>query len=382
VKSQTRFPINIWVVKAIAEESKKPPERISDEQSKRIRFLQKHRKTDPTRNLIDCLDRCEKGKSMLFRRMRRMQPIVSAVLVGQCERCASDPSMNTSNRYPSFRRHIRAHEAVISHEYWYGDGPPSLGKSFTAKKTAERHAAVVSILQRAAKSAERAGAQRDSRLLWELADKLYGCRPRARCGSLACPKCARAFQRAKTAAQQALIPVLQKANSTKKLAMANVVPLRMTYQPHQLRHLDIQKRNRWLKDILTRAGFTRVMLGSADISWENGFYQLHWHIGMFTSNRKILTKRLKKIFPGTDKKPYDRPVVVSKAWSLGFLPYKDKGIKLPNLLRHNRTHLPELSLVLDQTEPLDLMVLTKLRLSAQQGRLIIRQIGNKRKESR
>jgi hypothetical protein len=168
-----------------------------------------------------------------------------------------------------------------------------------------------------------------------LADKLYGCRPRARCGSLACPKCARAFQRAKTSAQQALIPVLPKANSTKKLVMANVVPLGMTYQPHQLRHLDIQKRNRWLKDILTRAGFARVMFGSADISWEHGFYQLHWHIGMFTFNRKILTKRLKKIFPGTDKKSYDRPVVVSKAWSLGFLPYKDKGIKLPNLLRHN-----------------------------------------------
>ena len=137
--------------------------------------------------------------------------------------------------------------------------------------------------------------------------------------------------------------------------MANVVPLRMTYRPHQLRHLDIQKRNRWLKDVFTRAGFTRVMFGSADISWENGYYQLHWHIGMFTSNRKNLTKRLKKIFPG--KEQYDRPVVVSKAWSLGFLPYKDKMIKLPDLLRRNRTHLPDLLAALDRTEPLDLMVL-------------------------
>jgi hypothetical protein len=200
-------------------------------------------------------------------------------------------------------------------------------------------------------------------VLWDLADKLHGCRPRARCGSHACPKCGRAFQKAKVAAQEVLIPVLQKANSTKKLVMANVVPLWMTYRPHQLRHLDIQKRNRWLKDILTRAGFTRVMFGSADISWENGFYQLHWHIGMFTSNRKNLTKRLKKPFPGKDK--YDRPVVVSKTWSLGFLPYKDKAIKLPDLLRRNRTHLPELLLVLDLTEPLDLMVLMGLGLSAQ-----------------
>ena len=181
--------------------------------------------------------------------------------------------------------------------------------------------------------------------------------------------CARAFQTAKTAAQEALIPVLKKANTTKKLVMANVVPLRMTFRPHQLRHLDIHKLNRWLKDALARAGFTRVMFGSADISWENGFYQLHWHIGMFTSNRKKLTKRLKKVFPG--KKRYDRPVVVSKTWSLGFLPYMDKAVKLPDLLRRNRTHLPDILLVLDRTEPLDLLVLRKLRLSAQQGRLII-----------
>jgi hypothetical protein len=48
----------------------------------------------------------------------------------------------------------------------------------------------------------------------------------------------------------------------------------------------------------------------------------------------------------SDKK-YRRPVVVSNIWSLGFIPYKDKGIKLPDLLRRNRTHLPELLLARD-----------------------------------
>jgi hypothetical protein len=277
---------------------------------------------------------------------------------------------------PTFQRHVHAHEAVVTNEFWYGDGSPALGKSFTAGKTAERHAAVVSILLKAAKKAATAGDKRLADAYYRLADKLHGCRRRARCGSLACPKCARAFQRAKTAAQEALIPVLKKANITKKLVMANVVPLRMTYRPHQLRHLDIQKRNRWLKDILTRAGFTRVMFGSADISWENGFYQLHWHIGMFTSNRKTLTKRLKKIFPG--KVRYDRRVVVSKTWNLGFLPYKDKAIKLPDLLRRNRTHLADLLLVLDRTEPLDLMVLMGLKLSAQSGGLVLRPLPRKK----
>jgi hypothetical protein len=282
-------------------------------------------------------------------------------------------------RTPTFYRHVRAHEAIVTNKYGYGDGSPSLGPAFTAKKTAERHAQVVGILERAARSAEIAGDRKLAQALWDLADKLRNCSPRGRCGSLACPSCARAFQRAKTVAQEALIPILQKDNLTKKLVMANVVPLEITFTPTQLATLDIHKRNRWLKDNLTRAGFTRVMFGSADISWENGFYQLHWHIGMFTSNRKKLTKQLKKIFPGEIK--YDRPVLVSKAWSLGFVPYINKLIKLPELLRRNRTHLPELLLVLDRTEPLDLMVLMGLRLSAQQGRLIIRPIEQQKKKS-
>jgi hypothetical protein len=276
--------------------------------------------------------------------------------------------------------HIRAHEAVVTNEFWYGDGPPSLGKSFTAGKTAERHAAVVRILLKVGKKAATAGDKRLADSYYDLGDKLHGCRRRHRCGSLACPKCARAFQKAKVAAQEALIPVLQKVNSTKKLVMVTVVPLHLTFTPTQLATLDIQKSNRWLKDILKLAGFTRVMCGSADISWENGFYQLHWHIGMLTSIRKTLTKRLKKIFPGKDKG--DRPVVVSKTWSLGFVAYMNKAIKLHQLLRRNRTHLPELLLALDRIEPLDLMVLAKLRLSAQQGRLIIRPIEHGRRKSR
>jgi hypothetical protein len=61
-----------WVIKAIAEESNNPPDRIwegepsvetiSEEQLKRIRFLRKHGNTDPDLLLIaDCLEHCEKG---------------------------------------------------------------------------------------------------------------------------------------------------------------------------------------------------------------------------------------------------------------------------------------------------------------------------------
>ena len=50
---------------------------------------------------------------------------------------------------------------------------------------------------------------------------------------------------------------------------------------------------------------------------------------MWTADREELMRRFKLIFPGRERG--DRPVVVSKTYSLGFLPYKDKAIKLPAL---------------------------------------------------
>jgi hypothetical protein len=111
------------------------------------------------------------------------------------------------------------------------------------------------------------------------------------------------------------------------------------------------------------------MLGSLDFSWEadRGLYQPHWHIAMFTSNREALQRSLKLIFPSQARG--DRPVVVSKSYSLGFLAYKDKAIKIAELLRNNRRGLPYLLLALDRTDPLELMVLMRLRVSAQNGKL-------------
>jgi hypothetical protein len=302
-------------------------------------------------------------------------------------------SFRTQPRSARPEKYGRAHEQIINNENWYRDEPPSLGQSFTAKKTAERHQEVLQILMRAAKRAA-AGSKKLAQAHSALADKLDGCRPRRRCGSLACPKCARAFQKAKFSAQRRLIKKLAKARTGKQLVMANLIPLWMTIRPDQLAQLDIAKRNRWLKDALAAAGFRRVMFGSVDISWERGYYQLHWHIGMWTSNAEQLTKRLKAIFPSTGKKwkrrlgifpsdkKYRRPVVVSNTWSLGFIPYKDKVIKLPDLLRRNRTHLPELLLALDRTESLEPMVLSRLRLSAQCGRLVLRRIAGTRRRSK
>ncbi len=284
---------------------------------------------------------------------------------------------------PIYRTHVRAHEAVVVNEFLYGDGPPTLGKSFTAARTAERHADVVTILQRAANSAETAGDQKLSRLLWDLADKLYNCRPHHRCGSLACPKCARAFQKAKVAAQQTIILDLQKSQAKKHLVFVSIIPKGMTYTPGKFGHIDIIKANRWLKDKLKPVG-KRPILGSVDFGWESrrggNYLQLHWHLALWTSSPNKFEGKLKLLFPRAKK--YERPIDVVATHDHGFLPYLNKLIKLPELLRRNRSHLPELLVTLDQIEPLDLLVLMGLRLSAQQGRLIIGPIEHQRKKSR
>ena len=71
------------------------------------------------------------------------------------------------------------------------------------------------------------------------------------------------------------------------------------------------------------------------------------------------------------RKKHEKPVQVRIAYSDGFLGYMNKAIKLPDLLRTNRKRLPELLLVLDRTEPMDLMVSSRLRLSAQFGRFAL-----------
>jgi hypothetical protein len=268
---------------------------------------------------------------------------------------------------PDFKTHQKVHEEVLANEFWFGDGEPVIGKQFTSAKAKERKQTVIDLLFRTAERKRRAGDSGVADRLAILADKLHYCCPHRRCGSLACTECIRAFQKAKVAAQETAIKLLKAERSGKKLVMANIIPLWITYTPEELADLDARKLNRWLKDALKRAGFKRVMLGSIDFSWEagRGTYQPHWHIAMFTSNRKELRKRLKQIFPGKERG--DRPVVVSKTYSLKFLAYKDKAIKLPALLRNNRRGLPYLLLALDRTEPLELMVLSGVRVSTQEG---------------
>ena len=289
-----------------------------------------------------------------------------------------------SNSLPKLTRHVHAHDAVIGNEYWYGDGPPLMHPSLSARKTAQRKADVVDLLEKASQRSNAKGDRKQARQFRRLAKELDRCRHRNRCGSLACPECARAFQRAKADAQKRvfLTSTSKAAGSTsdpgnKVLVMATVIPLHLRYTPATLAQLDIAKRNRWLKDASTKAGLVQMMVGSADISWEHRrnkhYYQLHWHLAMWTKDPKKLQKRLLHFFPPKNK--HDRPVEVTKSRSPNFFPYVNKAIKLPDLLRRNRQHLPRLLLALHHTAPLDLMVIKGLRLSAQSGRLALRPFG-------
>jgi hypothetical protein len=106
---------------------------------------------------------------------------------------------------PKFSTFVQAHEEVIHNEYWYGDGPPVLGKSFSKTKTIERPYQVIDIIRRAEKRETKAGNDILASALQTLTDKLASCTPGFRCGSCACPQCARAFQRAKVASQEECI---------------------------------------------------------------------------------------------------------------------------------------------------------------------------------
>ena len=285
---------------------------------------------------------------------------------------------------PKFRAHVKAHKTVIGHERWFSKGQPFLGKPFTVKKTVKRHATVIKILSRARKRAAKAANDQLADAYHRLQVKLTKCRPHRRCGSSACPKCARAFQRAKVAVEQIIIAELNEARANKHLVFVTIIPRGMTYLPGQFSQINVPKANRWLKDVFDRHGIRRVILGSVDLGWEkrrgNKYLQLHWHLAMWTNNPDGLEAKLKLIFRNAQK--YERPVDVEIARNLGFLGYKNKIIKLPRLLRGARKILPELSLLLDHIDPFDCLFLGKLRLSAQLDGVVLRQIKrSKRKPS-
>jgi hypothetical protein len=280
-----------------------------------------------------------------------------------------------------FRSHRKSHNAIITNEFWYGDGLPDLGESFTAKSAVKRHRQIRQILKRAAKRERNNGNHALANAYSQLRKRLKECRPGRRCGWSACPKCARAFQRAKTDAHLKAIDELGQKRKRKKLVLVTIIPKQFARSPSHFLELNPLKANRWLRDVLDRARIKRVVIDSIDFGWEkragDKYLQLHWHLAMWTQNRKALVKKLKKAFKPerwcTDPR-YKQPIQVKAAKDLDFVPYIHKLIKLPKLLRSGRRILPELCVLLGGYDSMDFVFLRKMRLSAQSNGIVFKEI--------
>jgi hypothetical protein len=278
------------------------------------------------------------------------------------------PADTKNRRAHKIRAWVRAkaHTAVLENPYWFGDGPPAMPEKFNAKNTKARQPIVISVLN---KAAARSPSHLNSAAYTALIEKLEWCPPQA-CGSLADPVCGRAFQRAKAAAQTDLISQINRSQVDKKLVLVTIVPLNCQLQCGTLHRLNIHKFNKELFKAASIPEFEAPWFGSVDVSLErsaNGqkYWQPHWHLCMWTNDSEALRKQLKALFPPAEK--YDYPVDVFEPHNLNFLPYINKGMKLVELLRAGRTHLPELLLVLDQIRPLDLMITHGVVISDRSG---------------
>ena len=75
---------------------------------------------------------------------------------------------------------------ILLNERWFGDGAPNWENAPTAIDAVKKHGATIKRLRRFGPYFQ--GAE-------DLAELLLPCRPAHRCGSAACPECARAMQR-------------------------------------------------------------------------------------------------------------------------------------------------------------------------------------------
>ena len=254
---------------------------------------------------------------------------------------------------------------MLNNPYWYSDRPRLLNETFSAENTKRRAEIVIYILRRAARRETECHL---SEQYLSLADRLTACR-RDRCGSAACLECLRAFQQAKAVAHRRLISKLAEIYPNTLWCLITVIPRELNYPRGTFHEFDAAEFNRHLKDTLTWGGITRPFVGSIDFSLEESsvgkYWQPHWHFTLHTSDPELLRETLKDLFSPMEK--YDYPVDVTEAFDLNFLSYIHKIIKIKELLRNGRTHLPELFLLLDQINPLEFLVTQGLVLSAQDG---------------
>ncbi len=146
----------------------------------------------------------------------------------------------------------------------------------------------------------------------ELADKLEGCKPHARCKSAACPECSYAARQLVTQVARQFLS--DQPSSDTAIVCVSIVPADGATKPGQLSLAQHQRNVRRWKEALGRAGVT-WFIGGSDWSFNEHAedrYPAHWshHLYGFaaTTDPEELKKRLQHQFPKTDAIP--RPVKV------------------------------------------------------------------------
>lgn len=234
----------------------------------------------------------------------------------------------------NYKTHSKAHRTILKDEYLFGE-TTLLKRQFNVAKTAERQATAIEILGRAKRAAALAKNKPRAADLKTLARKLIKCAEKKRCGSLACPQCARASQIAKTKAHRQFIKS-ETAEEIQDLAYVTLIPEGMMFTPAGFSKLDVDKANRWLKDQLRKAKITSPVVGSMDFGWEDRrsghgarYMQLHWHLTMWAEDIKHLRKQLKRVFPSSRK--HEKSVKATRVKKMRCIAYTHKAIKLPEL---------------------------------------------------
>lgn len=230
----------------------------------------------------------------------------------------------------------------------------------------------IEILVRAGRRNERSSNRNTARELFGIAEKLSRCQKNRRCNSLACPRCRHAHQLAKSAGQAKLLSELA-ARGYGRPVMGTLVPVNLRFTAEDIADVNLDTIVRRFKDNLARHDFSQPLVGHVDISWEReGYFQVHFHTGLVTTDSAALTNSLKAAFPRN--RPRSRPVHFKKAWDLEFVPYVNKVVHTAALLRSARRKLPGILVMLDRNDPMDGLVLRGIRLSTEDGNLLFKPI--------
>ena len=147
-----------------------------------------------------------------------------------------------------------------------------------------------------------------------LADKLDACRPRSRCGSGACPECAKAAQRHFS---RTLRRFLKKDETPGEVVCVSVIPIDGRVWPRKLKKAGLQRAvRRWREKLATTTA--PYFIGGIDISaneHDQDRYPRHWSLHVWgvakAKDPRKFKKELKTLFAKDDTTP--RPVKV-KPW--------------------------------------------------------------------